>query len=133
ASLTEIEFAKPLLPVIASTQGISHPEPWGRWTDGAVATIRFAQPLPEKFDLEIIYYAIYGTNRGAPFRIRVGDEVREFTISTGTEKIRLPFNPKRPVDAIEIEVPKPTSPASLGQSPDPRLLGLGINRLRIVP
>jgi phosphoglycerol transferase len=129
-----IDFAQPRLPAyVSSTQGISPPESWGRWTDAAVATIRFARPLPEKFDVAIVYWSVYGPNRGLPFKVRIGDEVREFVLSTGTEKVLLPFNPRRPVDTIEIEVPKPTSPASLGTSADQRTLGIGLKRLHIIP
>jgi phosphoglycerol transferase len=129
-----IDFSKQQLPAyVSGTKGLSPPEPWGRWTDAAVATIRFSRPLPEKFDVVIVYWAVYGPNRGLPFKVRIGDEVREFTLSTGTEKVRLPFNPGRTVDTIDIEVPKPTSPASLGKSADQRPLGLGLNRLHIIP
>ena len=130
----EVDFARHELPAsVASTGGLSHAEPWGRWTEGGVATIRLASPLPRSFTLELAARTAYGPNAGAPFRARVGDQEREFTVSGVPEVIRLEFDLRRSADTIEIRVPRPTSPSSLGQGEDARLLGLGLRSLRVIP
>jgi phosphoglycerol transferase len=128
-----IAFAqRDLPPFVLGVEGISHAEPWGRWTDGAVAVIRFAHPLPPRFMLELHVSNVYGPNLGLPVRVRVGSEVREFTPTRPAETFRLEFAPGAPASTIELRIAKPASPLSLGASTDQRQLGIGLSRLRIV-
>lgn len=127
-----IEFARPDYPrLLASVEGVSGYESWGRWTDGPVARIKFAQPLPQRFTLELGIARVYGPNRGENVRVSVGDQQRTF-VATGAGKVDLVFDMQHPAEVIEIDIPRPTSPLSLGQSGDRRLLGIGLESLRIV-
>jgi len=55
ATLAEgIDFRKPGYPLfIKNVKGIANHEPWGRWTDGAIDTIRFNQSLPQQFVFKV--------------------------------------------------------------------------------
>ena len=122
----------PTLGIIASTGGLSNPEPIGTWSTGKLVTLRFAGPLPERFTLQLTGTA-FGPNAGRPFTARVGDGVAEFELAQGTETKMLEFhNPSRS-DSLAIEVPAPTSPQDIGLSPDQRKLGIAIVRLTVIP
>jgi phosphoglycerol transferase len=128
-----IDFTRRELPAhVSSTDGLAQAEPWGRWTEGGVATIRLVNPLPEKFTLELVARTAYGPNAGLPFRARIADQERAFVVSRESEVIRLEFDLRRPANTIEIWVPQPTSPSSLGRSADARRLGLGLESLRVI-
>jgi len=45
----------------------------------------------------------------------------------------LEFDLRRPSDTIEIVIPKPTSPQSVGEGGDPRMLGVRLKSLRVTP
>jgi hypothetical protein len=47
--------------------------------------------------------------------------------------VRLDFDLRQSADTIEIAIPKPTSPQSLGESQDPRMLGIRLRSLRVTP
>ena len=126
-----MDFRQRDFPVyVIGTEGLSGAEAWGRWTDGPVARIRFAHMLPQKFALELGVWAAYAQNSGLPVKVRIGDTEREVTVSATT--VRLDFDLRGPTDTIEIKLPAPTSPASRGESADPRLLGIGLKTLRII-
>ncbi len=116
---------------VARVDGISGREAWGRWTDGRVARIQFTEPLPSRFTLELGIDRVYGPNRGRPVTVRVGEQTRTFDVG-GPGKVELTFDPARPVDSIEIVIPEPTSPQSLGESSDRRALGIGLAYIRIL-
>ena len=75
----------------------------------------------------------YGPNRSLPVRIRIADEEREFTPAQDHSPLKLEFDLGRPSDTIEIAIPEPTSPQSLGEGHDPRMLGIRLRSLRIAP
>ena len=129
-----VQFWKPGLPLfLADLTGVSSHEPWGRWTDGPVAVVRFAEPLPRRFTL-IVTAASYGPNIGQPVEFVAGAVTRTVTFDTelgaGTPDVRrLGFELERPGDRIEIRPPHPTRPSN----GDSRALGLALIRLQVEP
>jgi phosphoglycerol transferase len=135
ATLSEgIDFTKPGYPAfIAETQGISGHEPWGRWTEGDRAVIKFRDNLPRQFVLELLVDSAFGPNADAPIKVRVGTKEMIFLIMQRKETFRFDFSTDQDVNTIEILVPKPTSPRSMQVNKDERLLGVGLVRLRVLP
>ncbi len=128
-----IQFADREFPrYVARVEGFSGREPWGRWTDGPVARIRFVQPLPPRFTLALDIARVYGPNRDQPVGVRIGDEERTFTAG-GPATVEFAFDLRHPVDTIEFAIPQPASPYSRGESGDRRALGIGLGALHIVP
>jgi len=89
---TPIAFWRPWLPAsVQYVRGLSDAEVRGRWNDGKSArrvTIKFAQPLPARFRLEVTALA-WGNSVGAPVRIdngsnevvlRFGHELSQHTV-----------------------------------------------------
>jgi len=134
AGLSEgIDFVKPGYPTfVTETQGISGNEPWGRWTAGDKAIIKFKDPLPRAFYLELIVKWAFGLNANAPIKIRVGTNEQTFTVTQTNEIFRFEFLIDQNVNTIEIIPPKPTSPKSMKKNNDERLLGVGLVKLRII-
>ena len=134
ASLEEgITFAKPGYPdFVASTEGISHAEQFGRWTDGPKAVIAFKDPLPKKFEL-VIKGAAYGPNIDQPVKVSAGPVSQEIVFESDLNKDaqtrRMIFSLEQPVDRIEFQIPKPTQPAN----GDVRKLGIALIELKIEP
>ena len=62
AKLAEgIDFSLPEVPdILCSLDGVSHCEPWGRWTVGPIATLGFRKPLPRQFDLILDWSRLRG-------------------------------------------------------------------------
>jgi len=134
AGLSEgIDFVTPGYPTfVAETQGISGNEPWGRWTAGDKAIIKFKDPLPRAFYLELIVKWAFGPNAKSPIKIRVGANEQTFTVTQDNEIFRFEFLIDQNVNTIEIIPPKPTSPKSMKKNNDDRLLGVGLVKLRII-
>lgn len=120
---------------VAAVQGLSIEEPWGRWSDASLSrTVVFSMvtPLPEAFTLKLTAKA-FGPNIGMPVQVIVGTEKKTFIPTQSMAEYKLSFSKTRKVDVIEISPPKPTSPSTLGTGNDPRALGIGIEKLTIVP
>lgn len=79
-----IDFTQPALPdFIESVEGLSFPEPWGRWTDAAVAPtfkINFKEALPNTFLLEL-RGSVAGPIVGKKFKLQAGPQTIEFSLS----------------------------------------------------
>jgi len=117
---------------IASIYGLSVSEPWGRWTDGDVAVLRFTTPLPPRFSIELSGGA-FGANIGKPVGVRVGGIERQVIFKGGpfenTATVKAEFVNEAGSDTVTILLPA-ARPASAG---DPRRLGLALISLKIVP
>lgn len=117
--------------MILSTDGLSAAEPWGRWTDGNVARIRFKNPLPHKFDL-VVTGGAYGPNIGKPVKFKVGSQVKEIVFTSDPfeqpHTYHAEFALDTPSDTLEIGVPMPTKP----DNGDQRKLGIGLIDLKII-
>jgi hypothetical protein len=132
ATLVEgIDFKKPGYPnFVAKVEGMSGYEPWGRWSQANLVTIKFKQPLPSKFVLVIVGGA-YGPNIGKPIKVKAGTVMKEIVFTSDPFKQpnthRIDFQLDAPVDTIEFSVPQPTQPPS----GDLRKLGIGLTALKI--
>jgi hypothetical protein len=117
---------------LVSFVGFGNPEGWGSWTDGERARIILPHSLPDCFTLEVDIVGIFGPNVGRPFRIRAGRQERVITFrEPGIYSVA--FQDVKDASDLEIRVPAPTSPQSLGLSNDPRALGVVLRRVRILP
>lgn len=135
ANVTEgFKFSTPGYPnFLSALTGLSHHEDWGRWSDGDVVTLQFTKPLPTHFTLELVARA-FGPNVGTPVVVKAGAVEQRFTSpDDGNQAHSLEFKLDAPTDRLEFHIPKPTSPAELNGSPDPRRLGIGLVNLRITP
>jgi hypothetical protein len=118
--------------VVSTARGLSDAEPWGTWSEGSATYLEFSAPLPEKFAVHLVARA-FGPNVGKEFVARVGDSAAKFTLGASDEERVLEFSNPTRSRTIEIDVPAPASPKSLGANSDERTLGIGFVELRIAP
>jgi hypothetical protein len=111
-------------------RGLSSPEAWGTWSDGAEVVLDFAGNLPQRFELSLDGYA-FGPNVGETFRVVVGSEQRTFRLAKTRQTVSLRFETTGNEKVLRILVPRPTSPRSIGQGDDSRELGVALHELRI--
>ena len=122
---------QPAMDMVSATDGMSHAEPWGRWSDGPALTLRFKQALPKKLVLVLVARA-YGPNIGKPFVIRVGNQAQQFIAAQVEREFTLRFDTNGTETSFTIVVPQPSSPtAPNGEILDPRKLGVGLSALRV--
>lgn len=125
-TVSRVRFSAPADPnVVVGIEGLSRIEPWGRWSDAKHVTIRFAQPLPRRVGVVLTGRA-YDVNAELPFRMRIGNQVKEFRLGWHDGEIGLHFDIGDDVRTIDIEVPQPVSPEERGHPGDTRKLGIGI-------
>lgn len=118
-------------------RGWSGRESWGRWTDGPTAGVKLPlkalsreghyalslQCILFQLDKQRVIVSLNGTQIG-----EIGPGFR------GPAEVRIPFQGKllwQQNNLIRFEIKDPLSPKELGQSPDPRKIGLGAISLRI--
>jgi hypothetical protein len=127
-----IDLSLPILPeALAGASGVSHAEPWGRWTDGPVAVFQFPHALPVPASVEIDIAHLYPANREGRLSVRMGSATREVAIPPGRGTVHVELAPSEPATSVEVRIPDPASPKSRGESQDERLLGIGMKALRI--
>lgn len=131
--LDGIDFTKPVWPFfIRSVQGVSGPEPWGRWSDANLnksARFNFFASLPKKFTL-ILQAVPFGRDGKQELIVRVGSQSHNVKLSSGRQEIRLPFDLGNDSENfIEIIPKSPVSPGELGHGNDLRKLGIGFIRM----
>lgn len=141
ASLAEgIDFKRPGYPeFLKAVSGMSSVETWGRWTDSnesdipSTTTFIFKNPLPKKFTIQLETQA-FGPNIDQPILVKIGDEKEIFFLKDAKLNIvTLHFTNPSDSNAINIIIPKPTSPKQLNvKSDDTRKLGIGITSLKII-
>ncbi|MBV5330746.1 MAG: DUF2029 domain-containing protein [Chlorobium sp.] len=114
-------------------RGLSHVEPWGRWSDGDQVELGLTGCLPQgRLKLMIVGHA-FGPNVGLPVKVVLGSkEIVTTFADSDTEQSAYITNEAKCVDKVVIKIPKPTSPQELGQSTDSRKLGIGWLSLNII-
>ncbi|MDE2606449.1 MAG: hypothetical protein KGL68_11080 [Burkholderiales bacterium] len=129
-----VDFRRASWPgVLAYSQGLSTPEPWGTWSLGREITLEFADDLPLRFQILLQGHS-FGINDNADFRIQVGVQERTFRLPSDQDGyVSLEFAPGANQRVVRITIPHPLSPKSVGQGDDLRELGLGLIQLRITP
>jgi phosphoglycerol transferase len=119
-------------------EGLYNPESFGAWTNNeyfSSVKIFFKEPLPKKFELHVISCG-YRENGGVAIPINIGKQAFSYVESPCwemNEKIVL-ISLEADERVIEIIVPNPISPAvAEGIVQDPRILGLALSRIFILP
>jgi phosphoglycerol transferase len=131
-----IEFGKPGYPsFLREVQGISNHEPWGRWSDANLSPtvrLRFAQPLPAKFTLELNASGL-GPNAYEAVKVRAGGVEKTLVLGNPSKGMqRLAFEGVSG-DTIEIVPPTPIRPREVTPgNTDPRMVGVGLESLKIL-
>jgi hypothetical protein len=109
-------------------------EPWGRWTDGAKASlqIQLEAPIddPLRLELEIVPTAL-----ALPLTVSVdGEEFDAIQPRKGPIGWDLPkeLTAGKSRFVVTLRVDEAASPAQTGNSPDDRVLGIGVAAVRLV-
>ncbi len=129
--------------LLGRRRGWTGAEPWGTWTYGTdsafvvrldtpaagdlVLTVRGRAYTPAEHPQQDVEVLVNGTP-AARWIIRAGPLDREWSA-----RIPAPLAAGREEIEIGFRIPSAVSPASLGLSPDPRPLGLGVTSLQLSP
>jgi UDP-perosamine 4-acetyltransferase len=135
-----INLSSPNIDHIVHLAGFSGPDPDGRWTDSALATIdlKLAPESLEKGRLRLHMVPFVTEHKGQTLRLRCGEgpeKVVEFL--PGKFAWRMVDLPLAGVQAdghtqIELKVGHTFVPVKLGMSPDPRALGVMVRQIELV-
>lgn len=130
--LHTLNFNQPERAILASASGLCDAEHWGSWTQGKQLELQFTQALPQRLTIQLRGHA-YGPNIGAPVVARVGKQERTFRFNAGDSEqdVTLQFDTDGQQHSLYLDIPHPTTPASVSQGNDSRALGLGLINLRI--
>ncbi|MFD2366677.1 DUF7024 domain-containing protein [Pseudoduganella sp. GCM10020061] len=111
--------------IVERAEGLSHAEPWGRWSDSKQVVLHFKQPLPKYLNV-VLKAQAYADNTTLPFVMQVGDQSSEFRLAGPPQEVRLPFVTDGTQRSLTITVPRPIAPSSIGPPGDNRTLGIGL-------
>ncbi|PJJ96370.1 hypothetical protein CO641_14060 [Lysobacteraceae bacterium NML91-0213] len=111
-------------------EGWSAPESWGVWSDGATSRIQLPFAPSPNLRLTISGYA-YGPNAGADIGVRIGRSSGTLRLSATPDEVALDLPNPDGASTIELLVPAPASPSSLGEGEDQRKLGVALISLRV--
>jgi hypothetical protein len=121
--------------------GWSEPEPWGTWSAWREAGVLLRPDLVEPSALNVVATLrafVSGRHPRLSVSVIAGNrEVGRWGFDSGQPSERRALIPaavvaSSPVLHLRFVISKPASPASLGMSEDNRLLGIGMESLRIV-
>jgi hypothetical protein len=115
--------------IVASAEGLSHIEPWGRWSDSKRVVLHFSRPLPRHARI-VLKALAYDANTELPFTMHVGNNSERFRLGWLMQDIGLVFETDGNTRELVIDVPHPQSPMEKGQ-PDERTLGICIADIEI--
>jgi phosphoglycerol transferase len=116
--------------LIASAEGLSHSEDFGRWSDAKNVVLHLNQVLPRK--VKVVLKAMpYADNNALPFVLRIGTASARFRLNGGMQEIGLDLDTDGTRRDIVIEVPHPVSPAEYGNPADGRKLGIALGDIEI--
>lgn len=117
---------------VARTEGLSEPEPMGRWSNAKQVTLYLNDALPRSATV-VLNAGAYGPNVGLPFVIHAGPALEQVTLRSDSTDVAMNFQTDGTVKQITIDVPRPISPQSLGHGDDPRMIGLMLGAVTIKP
>jgi hypothetical protein len=119
--------------------GWSMPEEWGVWSIGHSAQLHL--PIPEDDHPWVVLltgHAFVGDGERQPSRLifRLGTQViAQLACGPAIASLAVEFLAPPPADAgstiLDIEAPDAVSPAQLGVSDDPRVLGIALTSIRL--
>ena len=107
-------------------------EPWGCWTDGKFATIKFDRPFEGKVDLTLECVHVFPPTLQSGAFIRIGNIDNVIPPEWTGGRLFLVLNFDQPVSDLDIIFYSPLSPEEIGYSDDYRQLGLGLKYLRMI-
>ena len=126
-------FSDPTWPVwIRDVSGVSDAEPWGRWSDAALAPsvrIRSIRPIPGNTVVRLRFSVLNPSCN--PVVVTIGTQRFELTGSTDVNDFVIHANPDRPIDVIDIRPAASFSPKEEGWSQDARRIGIAIHAIEI--
>ena len=111
--------------LLEDVDGVSWPEPWGRWTEGKRTRITFSNILPSTFKVVIHGYTL-NANAKKPFIARVGNCEQTFFLQTIPSKVRLEFTCETRSNFFDLIIENPTRPKDIGMNEDTRALGIAL-------
>jgi hypothetical protein len=111
--------------------GWSHPESWGTWTDGREATLRIPVPDGCEWRATVEGRTYPPTEPVIVGCAPAGENIR-YHVSDAAENLQIVVESRRPFrNVIRFDLPGARAPADDHISGDPRMLGIGLTRLRI--
>jgi hypothetical protein len=108
-------------------------EPWGCWTDGKVASIKFDRSFEGRVTLKLKCVHVFPPTLQSGALIRVGNIDNAIPPKWKGGRLSLSLNLDQPISGLDIIFNSPLSPKELGYSDEYRQLGLGLKYLRIAP
>jgi phosphoglycerol transferase len=115
--------------IVASAEGLSYSETWGRWSDGNQVVLHLSRPLPRHARV-ILKALAYDINTELPFTLHAGSSSQRFRLGWMMQDVGLAFDTDGNTRELVIDVPRPTAPRLKGQ-PDDRTLGICIADIEI--
>lgn len=111
------------------------PEPRGAWTDGKRAELTIDHGGASNFALIFDVISIGPSKDGSQrVEVAIGDRViTRAKVRTGTFIVTVTGAPPGRSTHIELRLPDAASPPPFNGQPDPRLLGIGVSEIRVVP
>ena len=127
-----INFATPGYPeFVSEVKGISGPEAWGRWTDGALApvtSIKLEKPISGNASIHLKVRDFFGINAKQKIAVRFGGQEKSFELKgDADQEVEVEFESLENASTIEIVVPNKSPPTET----DTREMGLGLISLSI--
>jgi hypothetical protein len=119
--------------------GWSYPEPWGTWTEGPQAKFILQLSLPIRAELQLVGRMVAITDGRQPQQVDVvinGEKVERWTLdASGVNERRALIPPiiaalRQPM-LVRFDILHPVAPSTVSFSDDQRLLGIGMEELRI--
>ena len=121
-----IDFRQNSFPAsIIKVKGVSFPEPWGTWSQSKTVSIEFRDNLPKKVKVQLVALA-YKDNIGKSFVARIDNSKVPFVLSGSYSKVEFVLDNSAASKIINIDVPTPQSPKSVGMGSDVRDLGINL-------
>ena len=108
-------------------------EPWGCWTDGKIASIKFDRPFEGRVTLTLKCVHVFPPTLQSGAFIRIGNIDNAIPPKWKGGRLSLSLNLDQPISELDIIFNSPLSPKELGYSDEYRQLGLGLKYLRIAP
>lgn len=129
-----IDFSRAGWPdFIEDASGIGGNEPWGRWSSGNEVDLTFFEPLPQRFNLDLVVTP-FGPNTGKDLVVKIGSRTYKVNIPAANYHVSLPVDLLgEKADEIKLVPAVVTSPKALGVSEDDRTIAIGLIHLSIVP
>lgn len=129
--LGHTRFVEPLgSGLVASAEGLSGIEGFGRWSDAKQVVLHLNTDLPRK-SIVLIKGMSFGDNAQQQFTMRSGSGSASFRITGSMQDAVVPLETDGKQRTLVIEVPHPVSPADYGTPNDTRKLGIGLAEISI--